>query len=285
MTLIDIKHLQSWIGKTETLDDIAALAPLRGLTATLDRDDPPTKAGDAIPPCWHWLYFLPAARQSGIGPDGHPERGGFLPPVPLPRRMWAGSRIGCFAPLRVGQSIERTSRIDDVRLKEGKTGPLVFVKVRHEIRGDGELAIVDEHDIVYRGAPAPDDTASTYTFAPEGAEWMRVVVPDDVLLFRYSALTFNAHRIHYDRRYVTEVEGYGGLIVHGPLMATLLAGLGARHFGGREAKSFSFRALKPVIDLQPFDVCGAPQGGDAAELWIRDFEGHKAMSARMEFRP
>ena len=279
MTLIDIKHLQSWIGKTETLDDIAALAPLRGLTATLDRDDPLTKAGDAIPPCWHWLYFLPAARQSGIGPDGHPERGGFLPPVPLPRRMWAGSRIGCFAPLRVGQSIERTSRIDDVRLKEGKTGPLVFVKVRHEIRGDGELAIVDEHDIVYRGAPAPDDTASTYTFAPEGAEWMRVVVPDDVLLFRYSALTFNAHRIHYDRRYATEVEGYPGLVVHGPLIATLLLDLLRRERPNGVVTQFAFRAMKPLFDIAPFTVCGRMTDANTASLWARDAAGHLAMDA------
>lgn len=193
--------------------------------------------------------------------------------------MWAGSRIGCFAPLRVGQSIERTSRIDDVRLKEGKTGPLVFVKVRHEIRGDGELAIVDEHDIVYRGAPAPDDTASTYTFAPEGAEWMRVVVPDDVLLFRYSALTFNAHRIHYDRRYATEVEGYPGLVVHGPLIATLLLDLLRRERPNGVVTQFAFRAMKPLFDIAPFTVCGRMTDANTASLWARDAAGHLAMDA------
>jgi 3-methylfumaryl-CoA hydratase len=220
----DIDHLRSWIGHTETLEDSATLAPLRALTATLDRDDAPA-AGDMVPPCWHWLYFLPVTRQSEIGPDGHARRGGFLPPVPLPRRMWAGSQIEFFAPLRAGQAIERLSRIEDVKLKDGRTGPLVFVKVRHEIRADGALAIVDEHSIVYRDLPAEGEPAPSYARAPDDAQWQRRIVADDVLLFRYSALTFNGHRIHYDRRYVTEVEGYPGLVVHGPLIATLLLDL------------------------------------------------------------
>lgn len=279
MTLMDIDHLRGWIGKTENLEDVATLAPLRGLAATLDRDDLQTKAGEVVPTCWHWLYFLSAARQSEIGPDGHPRRGGFLTPVPLPRRMWAGSRIDCLAPLRVGQSIERTSRIDDVRLKEGKTGPLVFVKVRHQIRGDGELAIVDEHDIVYRGAPARDDTAPTYALAPEDAEWMRSVVPDDVLLFRYSALTFNGHRIHYDRRYVTEVEGYPGLVVHGPLIATLLLDLPRRERPNAVVRRFAFRAMKLLFDIAPFTVCGRMTDAKTASLWARDAAGNLAMDA------
>ncbi len=279
MTLIDIDHLQRWVGNTETLDDVATLAPLRALTATLDRDDPPTSAGDAMPPCWHWLYFLPAARQSAIGPDGHPQRGGFLPPVPLPRRMWAGSRIDFRAPLRVGQSIERVSRVDEVRLKEGKNGPLVFVKVRHEIRGDRELAIVEEHDIVFRGMPRPDDPTPTYALAPEGAEWSRVVVPDAVLLFRYSALTFNGHRIHYDRRYVTDVEGYPGLVVHGPLIATLLLDLLRRERPNAVVTRFVFRALKPLFDIAPFTVCGRMTDANTVALWARDVAGHLAMDA------
>jgi len=279
MTLIDIDHLRGWIGKTETLDDVATLAPLRGLTATLDGDDLPTKVGDLVPTCWHWLYFLSAARQSEIGPDGHPRRGGFLPPVPLPRRMWAGSRIDCLVPLRVGQSIERTSRIDDVRLKEGKTGPLVFVKVRHQIRGNGELAIVDEHEIVYRDAPPLEDTAPTYKLAAEGAEWMRAVVPDDVLLFRYSALTFNGHRIHYDRRYVTEVEGYPGLVVHGPLIATMLLDLLRRERPHAVVRRFAFRAMRPLFDIAPFTVCGRMTDANTASLWARDAAGHLAMDA------
>ena len=275
------EQLKAWTGRTETLKDVVTAAPPRMLRATLDL--PPDELADGLPPLWHWLFFLPSARASELGPDGHPRRGGFLPPVPLPRRMWAGGQLEFFHPLRLGDAIERTSTIEDVSVKSGRTGELCFVRVRHEVKSPRGLALREFHDIVYRPNSAPGAAAPAYDIAAD-SEWCKRVVPDDVLLFRYSALTFNGHRIHYDRRYVTEVEGYGGLIVHGPLMATLLAGLGARHFGGREAKSFSFRALKPVIDLQPFDVCGAPQGGDAAELWIRDFEGHKAMSARMEFR-
>ena len=276
---LDIDHLRSWIGRTETTDDIATLAPLRGLTATLDRDDPPWQPGDPVPPCWHWLYFLPMARQSEIGPDGHPHRGGFLPPVPLPRRMWAGSQIEFLAPLRAGQSLQRLSRIDDVRVKEGRTGPLVFVKVRHEIRGDGELAIVDEHSIVYRDLPAPGEHAPAYAAAPEDAAWSRRIVPDDVLLFRYSALTFNGHRIHYDRRYVTEVEGYPGLIVHGPLIATLLLDLLRHERPDARVKHVSFRAVKPLFDIAPFDVCGRMTDEKTAALWSRDAAGHLTMEA------
>ncbi len=224
---IDIEALRRWIGRTETATDHASLAPLAALSATLDRDDPPPAEGEAIPPLWHWLYFLPRPRASALGPDGHARRGDFLPPVPLPRRMWAGSRLQFLAPLRAGQALQRQSLIDDVRLKQGRAGPLVFVQVRHQIEAEGRLAIVEHHDIVYRGLPAAgapaepaaqgaaDAPAAATPPAPEAA-WRRRVEPDDVLLFRYSALTFNSHRIHYDRRYVTQVEGYPGLIVHGP---------------------------------------------------------------------
>ncbi|MET1115377.1 MAG: MaoC family dehydratase N-terminal domain-containing protein [Comamonas sp.] len=277
MTL-HIDHLRSWIGQTETTEDTATLAPLRALTATLDRDDAPGH-GDPVPPCWHWLYFLPMARQSEIGPDGHPKRGGFLPPVPLPRRMWAGSQIEFLAPLRAGQSLQRISRIEDVKLKEGRTGPLVFVKVRHEISADGVPAIAETHDIVYRDLPPPGELAPEYAVAPVDAQWQRTIVPDDVLLFRYSALTFNGHRIHYDRRYVTEVEGYPGLIVHGPLIATLLLDLLRRERPDAQVKQFSFRALKPLFDISTFEVCARTNADGSVALWSRDDAGHLTMQA------
>lgn len=276
---LDIEHLRTWIGRTEALDDVVTLAPLKALTATLDRDDPPRREGDPVPPCWHWLYFLPVHRQSEIGPDGHPERGGFLPPVPLPRRMWAGSRIEFKAPLRVGQSLSRLSRIDDVSLKEGRAGPLVFVKVRHEIRADGRLAIVDEHQIVYRDMPRPGEPVPAALHAPADEAWSRRIEPDDVLLFRYSALTFNGHRIHYDRRYVTTVEGYPGLIVHGPLIATLLLDLLRRELPQAQVTAFSFRAVKPLFDIAPFHVCGRMEGDRSVALWARTEDGHLAMEA------
>jgi 3-methylfumaryl-CoA hydratase len=275
---LDIDHLRGWIGRTEASDDVATLAPLRGLTATLDRDDPP-QIGDAIPPFWHWLYFLPMHRQSAIGPDGHPLRGGFLPPVPLPRRMWAGSQIEFHAPLHAGQAISRLSRIDDVRLKDGRSGPLVFVKVLHEIRAGGDLAIVERHDIVYRGLAQPGDPGPAVVPAATDAQWSRRIEPDDVLLFRYSALTFNGHRIHYDRRYVTEVEGYPGLIVHGPLIATLLLDLLRRQLPGAVVQRFGFRAIAPLFDIAPFEVCGRPEGDKLIQLWATNAQGQLAMEA------
>jgi 3-methylfumaryl-CoA hydratase len=278
-TTIDIDALRAWVGRSETLADQVTAAPVRALSATLDRDDAPDQHGQALPPCWHWLYFLPAPLQSQIGPDGHTKRGGFLPPVPLPRRMWAGSQLQFHAPLRVGQSIERTSRIADVRLKEGRTGPLVFVNVDHEVHADGQLAISERHDIVYRDLPQPGEAAPAPQPAPADAQWVRTVTPDDVLLFRYSALTFNGHRIHYDRRYVTQVEGYPGLIVHGPLIATLLLDLLRHSLPHAQVKGFSFRAVKPVFDTAPFSVCGLQSDAYTVKLWARTAEGHLAMEA------
>lgn len=275
---LDIEHLRGWVGRQQTLDDVVTAAPLKALTAMLDREDAPVHVGETVPPCWHWLYFLPMPRQSEIEADGHPLRGGFLPPVPLPRRMWAGSRIRFFSPLHAGQVLRRTSRIDDVRFKEGRTGPLVFVNVRHGIEADGVLAVVEEHDIVYRDMPLPGEAAPASVTAPAGAAWTRRIEPDDVLLFRYSALTFNGHRIHYDRRYVTEVEGYPGLVVHGPLIATLLLDLLRRELPHAQVTSFSFRAVKPLFDIAPFEVCGRQEGG-TVKLWARTEEGHLAMDA------
>lgn len=279
---LDIEHLRGWIGREERTEDVATAAPARGLAATLDRDDPPPRGGDALPPLSHWLYFLPAHRQSDIGPDGHARRGGFLPPVPLPRRMWAGSRLDFLAPLRVGQAITRTSRIADVNVREGRTGTLVFVKVEHAIHADGQLCVRDHHDIVYRDLPSPADSAANASpriAAPTDATWTRCITPDDVLLFRYSALTFNGHRIHYDRAYVTGVEGYPGLIVHGPLIATLLLDLLRRELPDAVVRGFSFKAVAPTFDTAPFFVCGRHDDGSTVRLWARDADGQLAMEA------
>ncbi len=276
---LDLEHLRGWIGRTETTNDEVGATPLRALAATLDRDDAAPQAGDAVPPLWHWLYFLPLHRQSEIGPDGHPQRGGFMPPVPLPRRMWAGSDMQFVQPLRVGQTIERRSRIEDVRLKEGRTGPLLFVDVRHEIHAAGALALVDVHHIVYREMAAPGEAPVAGTAAPQNAQWVRRIQPDDLLLFRYSALTFNGHRIHYDRRYVTEVEGYPGLVVHGPLIATLLLDLLRRELPQARLTGFHFRAVKPLFDTHAFEVCGRQVDAHTVKLWARTPEGHLAMDA------
>lgn len=277
-----LAQLKSWEGRSETLHDEITAAPVRNLSATLDRDDPPPVRGTELPPLWHWLYFLPGARQGELGPDGHPRRGGFLPPVPLPRRMWAGGRLQWHAPLRVGDAVERKSTIQGVTHKAGRTGDLVFVLVRHEVRNAQGLALAEEHDIVYRPAARPGDPVPPPQPAPQDAAWSRRIVPDDVLLFRYSALTFNGHRIHYDRRYVTQVEGYPGLVVHGPLIATLLADL-VRRERGRPLRTFQFRAVRPTFDLHPFQVSGKPASEAGAQLWAQDHEGWLTMQAEATF--
>ena len=274
--------LKTWIGRSATVRDTVGATPVKALDATLDHPARPVEPGTPLPPLWHWLYFLPLHRQSEIGPDGHAKRGGFLPPVPLPRRMWAGSQFEFRSPVRVGDAVERTSTIADVTVKEGRTGKLVFVKVRHELRCNGSVdpAIVEFHDIVYREAKRPGDVEPAPQAAETGAPWQREFVPDDVLLFRYSALTFNGHRIHYDRKYVTEVEGYPGLIVHGPLIATLLMDLVRRNAPDADVASFRFRAVRPTFDLNPLRVNGQLQSDDKTiKLWAQDHEGWLTMDA------
>jgi 3-methylfumaryl-CoA hydratase len=280
-----LAHLQSWVGKTETLNDDITAAPVRGLSATLDRDDPAPLPGTALPPLWHWLYFVPQPRQREIGLDGHAKRGGFLPPVPLPRRMWAGGRLQWMQdnPLVVGDAVKRISRIESVTHKAGRSGDLLFVLVKHEVHNAKGLALVEEHDIVYRAAAQPGDPVPQPVLAEQVAAWQREVVPSDVLLFRYSALTFNGHRIHYDRKYVTEVEGYPGLIVHGPLIATLLVDLVRAHAPGAFIKSFTFKAVRPTFDLHPFTLHGQPSDdGKTVRLWAEDHEGWLTMQATAE---
>ena len=279
-----LTKLQSWQERSETMSDIVTAAPLRALSATLDRDDPVPEDGSAVPALWHWLYFLPHARQSEIGPDGHPRRGGFLPPVPLPRRMWAGGRLRWEAdnPLRLGQEVQRISTIRSVQHKTGRSGELLFVLVEHQFLNHDGLALVEEHDIVYRAAARPGDPVPPPQQPPLAgqAAWSRSIVPDDVLLFRYSALTFNGHRIHYDRRYVTQIEGYPGLIVHGPLIATLLLDLLRRQLPGARVVAFDFKALRPTFDLHPFSVHGKPRDdGRTIDLWAQDHDGFLTMQA------
>jgi 3-methylfumaryl-CoA hydratase len=283
-----LAHLQGWIGKTETLSDDVTAAPVRALSATLDRDDAAPVPGTTLPPLWHWLYFLPQHRQSELGPDGHARRGGFLPPVPLPRRMWAGGRLQWLPenPLVVGDAVRRISSIESVTHKAGRTGDLLFVLVKHEVHNAKGLALSEEHDIVYRAAAQPGEPGEPVpppVLAEKGAAWQREITPDDVLLFRYSALTFNGHRIHYDRKYVTEVEGYPGLIVHGPLIATLLGDLVRRHAPGAFIKHFNFKAVRPTFDLHPFRLNGQPSAdGKTVRLWAEDHEGWLTMQAMAE---
>ncbi len=271
-----------WVGSRETAADDVTAASVAGMTATLDRDDPAPAEGDILPPLWHWMYFAPRRRQSELGPDGHPARGGFVPPIPLPRRMFAGGRLTFHAPLRVGQRASREGEIIGVERKDGRSGPLVFVTIRYRIFADGDLAIEEENDIVYRDAQAQAQVPARESADLAALPWRREITPDPVMLFRYSALTFNGHRIHYDQPYVTSVEGYPGLIVHGPLIATLMMELGREHMAGQTARSFEFRAKRPLFDTAPFTVAGRP-GENACDLWTIDPEGAVAMTARATF--
>jgi 3-methylfumaryl-CoA hydratase len=279
-----LTQLRAWEGRSETLQDQATAAPLRGLAATLDRADPDPLAGDGVPALWHWLYFLPRAPQHEIGPDGHPRLGGFMPPVPLPRRMWAGGRLQWHAPVRVGEALQRSTRIVSLTHKTGRTGDLLFALLRHEITSGGVLAVTEEQDIVYRAPAQPGDPVPPPQAAPGDAAWSREIVADPVLLFRFSALTFNSHRIHYDRPYATGVEGYPGLVVHGPLIATLLVDLARRERPDARVTAFSFKAVRPTSDLHPFRVCGQPSAdGTTAKLWAQDHEGWLTMQADIRF--
>jgi len=304
-----------WLGRSEEREDLVTAAPLTGLAATLDHADPPWRNRE-LPPLAHWLHFLPRDLQHEIAEDGHPQRGGFLPPVPLPRRMWAGGTLAFASPIRIGETIRRRSTIAEIQHKSGRSGNLVFVKVLHEVFGADGLALREEQDVVYREAPreaqgeaspASESRTSTrhqdigYREAPREAtpateiltsarhpdvdvpvaDWTRSIQPDPVLLFRFSALTFNGHRIHYDRDYCRDREGYPGLVVHGPLTATLLMDLFLRNHPGAHLKAFRFRGQRPLFDTHAITLCGAASDAGAS-LWALDGDGVIAMTAELE---
>ncbi|AOI85982.1 FAS1-like dehydratase domain-containing protein [Burkholderia cepacia] len=277
------ESFDAWIGRREDSADRITPAPLRLLRATLDAAEP-SALPDVLPPLWHWLYFLPGERQSNIGIDGHPRRGGFLPPVALPRRMWAGGRLQFLRPLAVDTPIQRHSTIANVQSKSGRSGQLVFVTVLHEIRDARGVAIREEQNIVYRDAPPPAAAgvpAPAPQPAPTDEQYSRIVIPDPVLLMRFSALTFNGHRIHYDRPYAMQEEGYPGLVVHGPLIAMLLMEELRRTHPGKTVRAFDFKAVSPLFDTAPFTVNGKLEG-NTARAWARGPQGQLAMQASIE---
>lgn len=265
------EDFSTWVGKTRTRKDVISQWTAQALAATLDREPGGFVDGIRLPHGWHWAYFNDTVPASGLGEDGHEARGGFLPPVPLPRRMWAGGRIRFHAPLPIGKEAERTSEIESVRVKRGRSGPLVFVTLRHRIEGPEGLAVDEEQDLVYRGpsrAGGPSAGGDGWS-APEGAEVVGRFQADPVTLFRFSALTFNGHRIHYDVPYATEVEGYPDLVVHGPLLALLLLDAGEAR-AGQPAGVYHYRALAPLFCREHFEILAAPepdQQGSGFKLW------------------
>ena len=272
-----------YIGRGEEHQDQVSAAAIAGLAATLDLAPESVAPDGFLPPLWHWMLFQTWVPASALGPDGHPRRGGFLPPIhELTRRMWAGGRLVFRAPLAAGTAIRRTSTILAIRETSGGSGRLVFVTVRHVIAGADGPAIEEEQDIVYRGADGAAVRAANAEPPPPAGAFSRTVTPDAVMLFRYSALTGNGHRIHYDLDYVTKVEGYPGLIVHGPLQATLLADLLRRHAPARaRLAKISFRGQRPAFHDRPLTLVGWPDGA-RYRLESRDPDGACCMRAEAE---
>ncbi|MGA1826797.1 FAS1-like dehydratase domain-containing protein [Microbacterium sp.] len=283
--LVDGVDFTAWVGASEVASDTADRSSTAGLSALLDY--PTGHAGDRLFPLGHWLHFRPTERQSGLGEDGHPALGGFLPPVPLPRRMWAGSRIEFHSAIRIGQDLRRTSTIDSITFKQGSTGRLCFIVLRHDVLADKILALTEHQSLVYREAataspPLPATAPEAPT--PEAWEWVRSCVPTEVMLFRYSALTFNAHRIHYDLPYATGTEGYPALVVQGPLVATLLLDAFARRNPGHDVTRFEFAAKRPLFVDRAIQLCGRSTETGRAELAAVDPQGLVSVTATVEFR-
>ena len=284
----DLEQLRGWVGKTETSTDTVTAWPVAALAATLDRNDPAPQPGDELPPGWHWLYFLETKPASELGHDGHPKRGGFLPPVPLPRRMFAGRRMTFHDDLRVGDEVRRDAAIKDVVIKQGRTGEMVFVTLRVDLSTTRGLSLTEEHDVVYRAEPSLGKPAGTPPAPPQPAPgkavWSKATTPDSVMLFRISALCFNGHRIHVDHPYVTQVEGYPDLVVPGSLHTLLMFEL-ARAQINAKFKSIAWRNVRPLFVNRQLTACGEPSAdGKSAKLWVMDNEGALSLSATAEFK-
>ena len=273
---LDIDHLRQWIGRSQEATDTVTAQLVKGLRATLFQEVGEPKKGDAAPFTVHWCLAQPVFPMSMLGPDGHPTRGGFLPPVPLPRRMWDGGEIEFLQPLCVGDESTRTSRIADVKVKSGSTGTLCFVSVEHSISSPRGVAIRERQDIVYREMTSSAPVSTKAPPPPPKAQHRETHVSDPVLLFRYSALTFNGHRIHYDRDYVTKVEGYPGLIFHGPLQAAFIIELAAKLRGGKPPKTFSYRGVQPLFEGTEFSI-NANETDAGMERWSANAEGQPTM--------
>lgn len=276
-TGLDEKLLKTWIGRTEQAEDVVAPRLVREFLVTLDKSDNLPDVSALAPLAFHWCLSPPMVKASGLGSDGHPHRGGFLPPVPLPRRMWAGGDVRFHEPISVGDVVRRQSRIQDVSIKEGRSGILCFVTVQHELFTARGLVLTERQDIVYRDLGGRAAPSPSLAVLPK-AEWSRDMRADPPLLFRYSAMTFNGHRIHYDRDYATGVEGYPGLVVHGPLQATLLMQF-AEEIKGSALAQFSFRGLQPLFDFEPFRLC-ARRDAEGLHLWVQTAGGKQTMDAK-----
>lgn len=282
---IDIEPLRKHIGTKIVEEDVATFAPLKGLVATFDRDERPPRQGEPIPPGWHLVYFVPTSPKATLGADGLPTTGGVLPEMPLPRRMYAGTSLSFHDAIRVGDALTRETEFTDMSMRSGSSGSLIFTTQTRRIFTPRGLAIVEENHTVFREDARAGEKGGKRTRdePPANTPWRRTVTADPVSLFRYSALTFNPHRIHYDRTYAKDVEGYPGLVVHGPYSQQCLIDLARDSNPGKAFKSFAQRARAPLFDTAPFSIVGRAVEGDRAELWAVTPGGGIAMEATVRF--
>jgi 3-methylfumaryl-CoA hydratase len=276
-------NLQDWLGKTEEIQDRIYTTPAKALALTLDYKDFEAIEGNALPEIWYWLYFLPIVPMSEVGQDGHPKRGGFLPPITLERRMWASGSLTFYHDLVIGEEIRKTSEIVKISEKEGKAGKLVFVTVKHLIQSAGRIAVQEEQNIVYLHMPKSFVEPKPNPI-PDDLDWNEVYPVDPVLLFRFSALTFNGHRIHYDWKYATEVEKYPGLVVQGPLQALLLLESAKNHNPGRKPANFDFRAIRPIFAFDELHICGKSNPDGSQDIYTANADGNIGMQATITWR-
>ena len=274
------KKILEWINKTTEAEDTIRLQPANFMEATLNRP-PKLKEGDNLPPLWHWIYFLEAKPESDLGRDAHPKKGDFLPPIQLPRRMWAGGRFTFYNDLVIGEKAKKITTIKKIVEKEGSAGPLCFITLEHKIYSKDEISIIEEQDLVYLQDQQGSKSLPLAQNNVEKADFSQEIHPSAILLFRYSALTFNGHRIHYDLDYAKNVEGYDGLVFHGPLTATLLLDLALKE-RKQPIKKYSFRGIAPLSNLDCFWIEGKSED-NAAILWARRKDGVVAMKAKADF--
>ncbi len=286
---LDEKKLQKWVGRFEERKEIINPGPANFMGATLNHNGRDYKKGDMLPDCWHWLYFLDAPRMDQLGVDGHAALGNFLPPVALPRRMWAGARLKFHSPIIIGEEMVKTSTVESIEKKTGRSGDLCFVTVKHRLFSGSTLRLEEHHDIVYRGDMKTKAQKSSPFPAPTDADLSREITPSSILLFRYSALTFNGHRIHYDLEYCKKVEKYPGLVFHAPLTATLMLELAREHFQGRTKipvfSELNLKAVSPLFHHKPFELHlkeNKTEEGTQCQLWATNPDGKLAMSATLD---
>ena len=281
-----LENLRRHIGSSETATDVVTASAMVKIAATLGVNNPASAKGDAIPPGWYGAFFPASHGPSEMRADGQAAGRGIVPPVPLPRRRLGGVRMTFHEPLRIGDEITRVSEIADVTVDEDQSGPMVLVVERNGISNSRGLAVVEERDLIFLSEGRAEKKSTTPQAAPAEAAWRRVVEPNPALLFRFSALRFNSHRIHYDRDYVTKVEGLPGLVVQGTLVSQLLIEMCRSELPGRKLASFGYRAVRQLYDTGPFTIGGAPAaGGREAELWAAAADGSLAMTATAKFAP